>query len=128
MEAIFEAVSTSFAKYSTEEPARTALATLGSSKHDGVGRFVLKFEFESLPSKSHLRMQTTLAELATSAAGNLTAMLVFSSMASALKSEDMDGDPEVAKLIIDYRNCRRAVARSRAATGAGPRSRKPGIP
>ena len=84
MEAIFDAAGTSFAKYRAEEPARTALAALGSSEGKGVRRFALKLEFESLPSASHLRMQTRLSDLVTSAAGGLTAAQIFSTMASAL--------------------------------------------
>jgi hypothetical protein len=102
MEAILDAAGTSFAKHLTEEPAGTALATLGSSEDDGVLRIGLKVDFESLPSASHLRLQTTLSDLVTSAAGDLTAEQIFSTMASVLDTEFMNADPEIASLITDY--------------------------
>ena len=72
MEAIFDAAGAIFAKYPTEEPARTALAALGISEDDGVLRIGLKVEFESLPSACHFQMQTMLSDLVASAAGDLT--------------------------------------------------------
>jgi hypothetical protein len=102
VEAIFDAAGTSFAKHPTEEPASTALATLESSEDDGVLRIGLKVDFESLPSASQLRMQTTLSDLVTSAAGDLTAERIFSTMVSVLDTEFMNADPEIACLITDY--------------------------
>jgi hypothetical protein len=64
MEAIFDAAGTTFAKYPTKEPARTALEALGTSENEGARRYALKVDFESLPSASHLRMQTMLSEAA----------------------------------------------------------------
>jgi hypothetical protein len=102
MEAILEAAGTSFAKYPTEEPARTALAAFGASEEDSIRRYALKFDFESLPSALHLRMQTTLSELAASALGDVSAARIFSTMASALEIEVNGADPEIATLITDY--------------------------
>jgi hypothetical protein len=62
----------------------------------------LKVDFESLPSASHFRMQTMLSDLVASAAGDLTAAQIFSTMASALDTEVMNVDPEIATLITDY--------------------------
>jgi hypothetical protein len=102
MEAIFDAAGAIFAKYPTEEPARTALAALGISEDDGVLRIGLKVEFESLPSAYQFQMQTMLSDLVASAAGDLTAPQILSTMASALDTEVMNADPEIATLITDY--------------------------
>jgi hypothetical protein len=102
MEAIFDAAKTSFAKYCEEEPAKTALAALGTLVEDGVHRSALKVEFESLPSASHLRMETALSELATSVGGDLTAVQVLRKMASMFKAKVVNADPEIATLIVDY--------------------------
>jgi hypothetical protein len=102
MEAILEAAGTTFARYPTEEPARTALSALGASEEDSARRYALKLDFESLPSALHLRMQTMLSELAASTPGDLSAARIFSTMASALEIEVNRADPEIATLITDY--------------------------
>ena len=47
-------------------------------------------------------MQTSLSDLVTSAAGDLTAEQIFSTMASVLDTEFINADPEIASLITDY--------------------------
>jgi hypothetical protein len=102
IESLFDVMDRIFARYPDEEAAKTALCALGSWDDGELRRIPLKAEFQSLPSLFQPQMETRLSELASSASGTLTAAQVFDAMTVTFTAEDVDSDPGIATLIVDY--------------------------